>query len=163
MEVSHGEFGKLYLDPSNTRRLVNPDSMQSHRHRRHKIAKTTANDIDRCFTKTPPQALGRHLPAVSMLHHPDLLFGCYPYTKTPHTPTVHATGSRLCKIFFLALNLLLDPQEQGGLPLVQFGHLVELEELVSELLLVALLHRLRQVDKKLVLSCLCECRVKVSV
>lgn len=49
----------------------------------------------------------------------------------------HLFLTQLREILILTLNLLLDPQQHGGLPLVQFLHLIELEQTVCENILVA--------------------------
>lgn len=49
----------------------------------------------------------------------------------------HLFLTHLREILILTLNLLLDPQQHGSLPLVQFLHLIELEQTVCENILVA--------------------------
>lgn len=63
----------------------------------------------------------------------------------------HASTCHLRKVLLLLLNVVLHPQEEGRLPLVQRRQLIELEELVGESRLVRLLKGLDEVDKQLVL------------
>lgn len=56
------------------------------------------------------------------------------------------------EVFTRLLDVVLDPEENGRLPLVQLAQLVVLEELVGESFLVARFDGLDEVDEKLVLS-----------
>lgn len=62
----------------------------------------------------------------------------------PHLSLIH-----LREILILTLNLLLDPQQHGGLPLVQFLHLIELEQTVCENILVAGFHGFFEIVEEL--------------
>ena len=53
----------------------------------------------------------------------------------------------LREVLLSFLNVILDPQKDGCLPLVQFAELVKLEELVGEALLITILDSLGQVHE----------------
>lgn len=91
-----------------------------------------------------------------------------PYSASPGD---QATQESLREILLLALDLLLDPKQNGGLPLVEFRHLrydqihvsvcdnlgtylIELEEFVREAFFVTLIHSFGQVAQKLMLTSL---------
>lgn len=69
----------------------------------------------------------------------------------------------LREVLLSFLNVILDPQKEGCLPLVQLAELVKLEELVSEALLVTTLNSLGQVHEQLVLPCRTKGRIKFTV
>jgi len=75
--------------------------------------------------------------------HPSL-----PPPSLPQFPTI-TPPTRLREILILTLNLLLDPQQHGGLPLVQFLHLIELEQTVCENILVAGFHGFFEIVEEL--------------
>ena len=60
----------------------------------------------------------------------------FPYPLSPN-PSNLPSHTHLREILILTLNLLLDPQQHGSLPLVQFLHLIELEQTVCENVLIA--------------------------
>lgn len=75
----------------------------------------------------------------------------------------HQTSRILREIFLRLFNTALDPEQNSGLPLVQLAQLVELEQFISEKLLITSLHGLQQVNEELVLACRLEGRVKLAV
>lgn len=70
-------------------------------------------------------------------------------------------GSR--EVLALLLYGVLDPQQEGGLPLVQLTHAVVLEELVGEDFLIALLDGIGEVNKELMLACGWEGGIELAV
>lgn len=70
---------------------------------------------------------------------------------------------RLREILTRLLNRPLDSQQQCCLPLIQLTQLIVLKQFISKHLLIALLHRCRQIHKQLVLALLREGRVEVAV
>lgn len=74
--------------------------------------------------------------------------------------SLHSTGnqrrkqiqSHLRKVLLGLLDIVLNPQQDSSLPLVQLAELIKLEQLISELFLVTSLHSLEQVHEQLVLT-----------
>lgn len=77
------------------------------------------------------------------------------------SPAAHVANLR--KVLALLLDTFLHPKQQRCLPLVQLAHLIELEQLVCELLLVTFFHSFRQISQQLVLSCLREAWIEVAI
>ena len=79
----------------------------------------------------------------------------------PHTKKEKSEISR--KILPVLLNPILHPQQNRRLPLIQLTQLIKLKQLVGKNLLIALLHRARQIDQQLMFSCRSEGGVEVAV
>lgn len=74
-------------------------------------------------------------------------------TKTGESESVtKLKQSNLGEILLFFLDIALDAQKEGCLPLVQLAELIERKQLVSEHVLVFGLNSLKQVHKKLVLA-----------